>query len=155
MSSCWKAILAVAQSLQTHELRRRMTDQALHVESVTAGYVQGMPIVKDISLNVEPCEIVCIVGPNGAGKSTLLKSIAGLLPIASGSIRLGESIVNGISPDALSRSGIAFVPQLDNIFRTMSIEQNLVLAARRCHSHRQAHRRANSRVNSRVNSPGK
>ena len=113
-----------------------MTHQALVVASVTAGYVEGMPIVKSVSLIVNPAEIVCVVGPNGAGKSTLLKAIAGLLPISSGTISLGDKHISGIAAHALSRSGIAFVPQLDNIFRTMSIEQNLALAARRCKANR-------------------
>lgn len=113
-----------------------MTHRALIVESVTAGYVEGMPIVKSVSLTVQPAQITCIVGPNGAGKSTLLKAIAGLLPVASGTISLGDITINGIEAHALAQSGVAFVPQLDNIFRSMSIEQNLALAARRCRSNR-------------------
>ena len=113
-----------------------MSDNALTVNSVTAGYVTGMPIIKAVSLTVYPQEIVSIVGPNGAGKSTLLKAIAGLLPITGGTIHLGGKMITGIAAHALSRSGIAFVPQLENIFRSMSIEQNLALAARRCDGNR-------------------
>ncbi|MFK7890148.1 MAG: ABC transporter ATP-binding protein [Granulosicoccus sp.] len=105
---------------------------ALVVDTISAGYVRGMPIIHDVSIAANNEEIVCIVGPNGAGKSTLLKSIAGLLRVESGSISLGGSSITGIRPDTLSQSGIAFVPQLNNIFRTMSVEQNLALAARRC-----------------------
>ena len=109
-----------------------MNRQTLHVDSVSAGYTRGMPIIHDVSITTEPEEIVCIVGPNGAGKSTLLKTIAGLLQVASGTISLSGAVITGIRPDTLAQSGVAFVPQLDNIFRTMSIEQNLALAARRC-----------------------
>jgi len=110
--------------------------RALYVNAVSAGYSRDMPIIHEVSVTTEPEEIVCIVGPNGAGKSTLLKTIAGLLRIADGSISLGGSTITGIRPDTLAQSGVAFVPQLDNIFRTMSIEQNLALAARRCHGNR-------------------
>ncbi|MFK7862115.1 MAG: ABC transporter ATP-binding protein [Granulosicoccus sp.] len=113
-----------------------MNRAALIVDSISAGYVHGMPIIHELSIIANPGEIVCIVGPNGAGKSTLLKSIAGLLRIEHGSISLGESLITGIRPDTLSQSGVAFVPQLDNIFRTMSVEQNLALAARRCRENR-------------------
>ncbi len=108
-----------------------MNPQVLNVQSISAGYVRGMPIIHDISITTEPEEIVCIIGPNGAGKSTLLKSIAGLLPIEQGHIRLGATNISGIRTDKLSRAGVAMVPQLNNIFRTMSVEQNLLLAARR------------------------
>ncbi|MFK7993964.1 MAG: ABC transporter ATP-binding protein [Granulosicoccus sp.] len=113
-----------------------MNRSTLFVDSVSAGYVRGMPIIRDVSIIVNPEEIVCIVGPNGAGKSTLLKSIIGLLTIEHGSISLGNSIISGIRPDTLSQKGVAFVPQLDNIFRTMSVEQNLALAARRCRANK-------------------
>lgn len=108
-----------------------MKRSALIVDTISAGYVRGMPIIHDVSITADSGEIVCIVGPNGAGKSTLLKSVAGLLRVDTGSITLSGSNITGIRPDTLSQSGIAFVPQLENIFRTMSVEQNLALAARR------------------------
>lgn len=113
-----------------------MSTSTLTVEHLCAGYVRNMPIIQDVNLKTETEEIVCIVGPNGAGKSTLLKAIAGLLVIDSGSIQLGDRAITGIRPDKLSQSGIALVPQIDNIFRTLSIEQNLALAARRCRGNR-------------------
>lgn len=111
--------------------------KTLTVQSVTAGYIPGMPIIRNISIITRPQEIVSIVGPNGAGKSTLLKAIAGLLVVDEGSITLGERCITGIRTDKLAQSGVALVPQLDNIFRTMSVEQNLVLAARRYQGNRQ------------------
>lgn len=109
-----------------------MNRQTLIVDAVSAGYIPGMPIIHGVSITTKPEEIVCIVGPNGAGKSTLLKAIAGLLKVSTGSIALGDSMITNIRPDTLAQSGVSFVPQLENIFRTMSVEQNLALAARRC-----------------------
>lgn len=114
-----------------------MNRRALGVDELSAGYIPGMSVIREISIRVEPEEIVCVVGPNGAGKSTLMKSIAGLLHIDQGSVILGSSTITNVRPDALAQSGIAYVPQLDNIFRTMSIEQNLALAARRCKTNHQ------------------
>lgn len=114
-----------------------MTGQALSVIGVTAGYVPGMPVIRNISLTTKPQEIVCIVGPNGAGKSTLLKAIAGLLEVDEGSIKLGDRCITSIRTDKLKQSGVALVPQLNNTFRTMSVEQNLVLAVRRYEGNRQ------------------
>jgi len=104
----------------------------LAVNGLTAGYIRGMPIINDVSLTAKHGEIVAIIGPNGAGKSTLLKTIAGLLNVESGNVTLDGLGITGIRPDKLSQSGVAMVPQLENIFRTMSVQQNLRLAARRC-----------------------
>lgn len=113
-----------------------MSDRSLKVDALSAGYIRGMPIIHDINLHAEPGETVCIVGPNGAGKSTLLKAIAGLLHIESGNVTLGNSTLTGIRTDQLAQSGVALVPQLDNIFRSMTIEQNIALAAKRCKQQR-------------------
>lgn len=113
-----------------------MKPQSLTITSVTAGYIPGMPIINDISATTDPGEIVCIIGPNGAGKSTLLKAVAGLLPLEDGDIHLGDKSISGIRTDKLALSGIAYVPQLNNIFRTMSVEQNLLLSAKRYRGNR-------------------
>ncbi|ASJ70708.1 ABC transporter ATP-binding protein [Granulosicoccus antarcticus] len=110
------------------------SENGLQVQQLTAGYVKGMPIISDINLSMQHGEIVSIIGPNGAGKSTLLKAIAGLLRVESGSVSFDNRLITGIRPDKLSQSGVALVPQLDNIFRTMSVQQNLRLAARRCNA---------------------
>ncbi|MFT4728134.1 MAG: neutral amino acid transport system ATP-binding protein [Granulosicoccus sp.] len=107
----------------------------LIVSGLSAGYIPGMPIINDVSLTTKHGEIVAIIGPNGAGKSTLLKTIAGLLRVEQGSVTLDNRTITGIRPDKLSQSGVAMVPQLENIFRTMSVQQNLRLAARRCEGH--------------------
>lgn len=114
-----------------------MKPQCLTISTVSAGYLPGLPIINHISATARPGEIVCIIGPNGAGKSTLLKTVAGLLPLQDGDIQLGGKSIAGIRTDKLAQSGVAFVPQLDNIFRTMSVEQNLLLCARRCRGNKQ------------------
>jgi branched-chain amino acid transport system ATP-binding protein len=97
----------------------------LTVNGVIAGYSGADQILKGIDFAVEDKEIVCIVGPNGAGKSTLLKTIAGLLVPSAGSIALQGKPVSGLSPVALARLGIAYVPQEHNVFPTMTVRENL------------------------------
>ena len=103
--------------------------QALEVEQLTAGYEPGMPVVRGASLRAEPGEILVVLGPNGAGKSTLIKAIAGLVPVASGSIHIGTDDITGLPPHHLVRHGIAFVPQTGNVFPRMTVHDNLRLAA--------------------------
>ncbi len=69
-----------------------------------------------------------LLGPNGAGKSTLMKAMAGLVPVSRGVVRLGEADITRSPAHRMVRLGLAFVPQTENIFTTMSIEENLVLA---------------------------
>ena len=109
----------------------------LNVDSVTAGYRRGLPIVHGVSIQVGEGEIVTVIGPNGAGKSTLLKAVAGLAIVESGAITLGADSLLGVSPDRLGRYGLCYVPQTANIFTTLSVIENLALAARRCRSPQQ------------------
>ena len=76
-------------------------------------------------------KITLIIGPNGAGKSTLIKAIAGLVPISAGQVMFEGGDITGLRPDRLASHGIAYVPQNDNIFRSLTIRQNLELALRR------------------------
>ncbi|WP_370400397.1 ABC transporter ATP-binding protein [Sulfitobacter sp. JB4-11] len=108
-----------------------MSEAILKAEGVTAGYVPELPILHGVSLTVRPAQITLIIGPNGAGKSTFIKAIAGLLPVSAGQIVFDGAAITGISTDQLSRRGIAYVPQADNIFRSLTIRQNLDLALRR------------------------
>ena len=108
-----------------------MTDPLLDIRSVTGGYKPGLPILQDVSAKVGAGEIVTLIGPNGAGKSTLVKAIAGLVKIDKGTIKLDGHSINGVRPDRMAESGMAYVPQTDNIFRTLTVKQNLVLAAQR------------------------
>ena len=108
-----------------------MSDTVLNVQSLTAGYVPGLPILKDVNMCLGRREIVAVIGPNGAGKSTLIKAIAGLVLVEEGTIMLGARNLVGIRPDEMAIFGIAYVPQTNNIFRTLTIRQNLMLAAKR------------------------
>lgn len=108
-----------------------MSEPRLLIDHVTAGYKPGFPILHGVSASVGVGEIVTLIGPNGAGKSTLVKAIAGFLRLDSGTIVLDGNNIAGISPDRLAEHGVAYVPQTDNIFRTLGVEQNLVLSAQR------------------------
>ena len=107
-----------------------MTDFALRAEGVIAGYVPDLPILKDVSITVRRGSLTVIIGPNGAGKSTLIKAIAGQVALSAGRISHNDADISQIRPDKLAAQGIAYVPQMDNIFRTLTIRQNLDLALR-------------------------
>jgi ABC-type branched-subunit amino acid transport system ATPase component len=100
----------------------------LSVEGVTAGYEQ-MEILHDVSIEVRPGEIVTLIGPNGAGKSTLLKTVFGLLKPRRGSIRLEGQDITGLAPSALVGRGLSYVPQVDNVFPSLTVEENLEMGA--------------------------
>ena len=107
-----------------------MDDAVLEVKSITAGYVPDLPILHGVSMKANRGEVTVIIGPNGAGKSTLVKAIAGLVPVSEGAI-LHETVdITNIRPDQMAMHGIAYVPQIDNIFRSLTIRQNLELALR-------------------------
>lgn len=108
-----------------------MPDVVLSVNSVTAGYVPDLPILWDVSMQVAQAQVTVIIGPNGAGKSTLIKAIAGLVPLISGRILHEGRDITGIRPDCMTGIGVAYVPQSDNIFRTLTVRENLDLALRR------------------------
>jgi branched-chain amino acid transport system ATP-binding protein len=102
---------------------------ALVVRELVAGYEPGVPIVNGASLTVAAGEIVAVLGPNGAGKSTLIKAIAGVAPIRSGAVFLGDQEITRLPAHRMVREGLAFVPQTENVFTAMSVEDNLRLAA--------------------------
>lgn len=108
-----------------------MPEPVLEISGVTAGYVPDLPILHSVSLMAQQGQITLIIGPNGAGKSTLIKAIAGLIPVSAGRIAFEGQDVTHIRPDQLATHGIAYVPQTDNIFRSLTIRQNLDLALRR------------------------
>jgi ABC-type branched-subunit amino acid transport system ATPase component len=108
-----------------------MTEVVLEAREVTAGYVPDLPILRSVSMQATRGKITLIIGPNGAGKSTLIKAIAGLVPISAGQVMFEGGDITGLRPDRLASHGIAYVPQNDNIFRSLTIRQNLELALRR------------------------
>jgi len=97
----------------------------LEVDHVVAGYGAHDEILKQVAMTVEPGEIVSVLGPNGAGKSTLLKTIAGLVTPRAGTITFAGQNIAGLKPREVSRQGVVFVPQENNIFPSLSIEENL------------------------------
>jgi branched-chain amino acid transport system ATP-binding protein len=100
----------------------------LNVSNLIAGYEPGLPIVNGASITAAAGEIVVILGPNGAGKSTLIKSIAGLVSIQSGMVKLGDEDITRLPAHLMVRHGLAFVPQTENIFAHMSVDDNLQVA---------------------------
>ena len=97
-------------------------------KDITAGY-GGVDIIKDINLHVNEGEIVVIVGPNGAGKSTAMKSLLGMLKLTSGSVKFSEQNITNMLPQDRVSLGIAFVPQNQNVFTGMTVEENLEMGA--------------------------
>lgn len=103
---------------------------ALEIRGLEAGYVQGLPILHGVDLTLRRGSLTAIIGPNGAGKSTLIKAVAGLVPVFGGSITANGAEIAGIRPDQMRDHGLAYVPQTDNIFRSLTIRQNLALVLR-------------------------
>jgi ABC-type branched-subunit amino acid transport system ATPase component len=91
---------------------------------VTSGY-GGVPVIRNVSIDVGPGEIVAVIGPNGAGKSTLLKSLVGILSLSGGHITLGDEDVTGRAPEDLARRGVGYVPQVNDIFEPLTVVENL------------------------------
>jgi len=112
---------------------------ALSIEALEAGYEPGLPIVRGASLAVAQNEILAILGPNGAGKSTLVKAIAGLVPVSGGRIALAGRDITGRAAHLMIHEGLAFVPQTENVFVNLSIEDNLDLCAAILKVPRRAH----------------
>ncbi len=106
-----------------------MTDAILKVENLVAGYEPGVPIVRGASIHVARGETVIVLGPNGAGKSSFIKAIAGLVPVDSGSVMLDGEDITRVPAHMMVRRGLAFVPQTENVFTMMSVEDNLRLSA--------------------------
>ncbi|BBE73634.1 ABC transporter ATP-binding protein [Oharaeibacter diazotrophicus] len=100
----------------------------LSTAGLVAGYDPGVPIVRGASIAVGRGEIVVVLGPNGAGKSTLIKAIAGLVPISAGSVVLAGRDVTRTPAHRMVHEGLAFVPQTENVFPRMSVDDNLRVA---------------------------
>ena len=102
---------------------------ALATRGLVAGYERDLPIVRGIDFAVAPGELVVVLGPNGAGKSTFVKAIAGIVPVFAGSVALGGIDITNLDAHEKISRGLAFVPQTENIFATLTIFENLELAA--------------------------
>jgi ABC-type branched-subunit amino acid transport system ATPase component len=99
-------------------------DAVLSVEEVTSGY-GDVEVLHDLSMHLLDDEIVCMIGPNGAGKSTVLKTVFGLLQPWSGAVRLLGEDISGLVPEDVVREGVGYVPQIDNVFGSLSVAENL------------------------------
>jgi branched-chain amino acid transport system ATP-binding protein len=106
-----------------------MSNAALVIEGLEAGYEPGLPIVRDANLTVQRGEIVAILGPNGAGKSSLVKAVAGLVPISKWRVLLNGQDITRTPAHRMVFEGLAFVPQTENVFINLSVAENLELAA--------------------------
>jgi len=101
------------------------TEVTLVADRVIAGYLPGVDILNGVNLTLGTGELVGIIGPNGAGKSTLVKAIFGLVKISAGKVTLrGESITDLAAHELVAR-GVGYVPQRENVFQTLTVEENL------------------------------
>ncbi|HDM44911.1 MAG TPA: ABC transporter ATP-binding protein [Candidatus Bathyarchaeota archaeon] len=99
----------------------------LKIENLNAGY-KDIQVLFDVSLNVGEEEICVLVGPNGSGKSTLLKTVMGLTQIYSGEIRFNGETITGLPTHKITKLGIAYLPQIDNVFSNLKVRENLWMA---------------------------
>ncbi len=106
----------------------RSTTAVLDVEGVSAGYGHAQ-ILNGVSVKLRPRQIVSIVGPNGAGKSTLMKAIFGLLRLTSGRVLLQGQDISNAPPESHATRGMAYVPQINNVFPSLSVTENLEMGA--------------------------
>ena len=106
-----------------------MSRAFLSGESMTGGYGQGPHILHGCNISVAQGEIAVIVGPNGAGKSTAMKAIFGMLKMSSGSVYLDGVDITKLTPQQRVLAGMGFVPQTQNIFTSMTVEENLEMGA--------------------------
>jgi neutral amino acid transport system ATP-binding protein len=101
----------------------------LETDQLVAGYIPEVDILNGVSIKVRDGEIVTIVGPNGAGKSTLIKTIFGLLTPRTGQILFRGEDIAGERPHVITHRGLSYVPQLDNVFKSLTVEENLEMGS--------------------------
>ena len=129
----WNAVEGIEGRPDQHAISREdrsahegaAKDALLRADDVVAGYVPGVNILNGCDFYVNDGELVGIIGPNGAGKSTLLKAIFGLIKVTSGSITLRGENITGLKANRLVAQGVGFVPQTNNVFPSLTIEENL------------------------------
>ncbi len=126
--------------MPTSQADRRALGAHLRLESVAAGYGNA-PVINEIDLSVGMPEIVAVVGPNGAGKSTLLKTVLGVLAPSEGKITLAGKDISGQRTDRIARLGVGYVPQVRDVFDTLTVRENLEMGGYRLH-----HRELSARI---------
>lgn len=102
--------------------------RVLELDNVVGGYGDTQ-ILHGVSLHVDDGEIVVIIGPNGAGKSTAMKAVFGLLKLSGGKVSLDGKDITNTPPERVVRQGVCYVPQTDNVFPSLSVEENLEMGA--------------------------
>lgn len=126
-----------AASPESPPVDETTADVLLDVRDLEGGYGEQQ-ILFGTTVQVRRHELVVIVGPNGAGKSTLSKTVVGLLRPWAGQVTFDGHPCGRWRPDRLARAGLAYVPQIDNIFRSLTVEENLLLAGHRARRRRDA-----------------
>lgn len=106
-----------------------MSNNILEVENVHAGYIKDLNILQGINFRIAPGELVAVIGPNGAGKSTLAKTIFGLLTPVQGKIIFQGNNITGLKSDKIVKLGMCYVPQITNVFASLSVDENLEMGA--------------------------
>lgn len=107
------------------EAKKTGVEPVLRADNLVAGYLPGVNILNGCSLEAYPGELIGIIGPNGAGKSTLLKALFGLVKIREGSVTLNGEDITGFKTNKLVQMGVGFVPQTNNVFPSLTIQENL------------------------------
>lgn len=102
-----------------------MTEPLIVIDNIIAGYTPGVPILNGCNLELAPGELVGIIGPNGAGKSTLLKALFGLIDVTSGDVKYKGEDISTLKAHELVERGIGYVPQNNNVFPSLTVEENL------------------------------
>jgi len=102
-----------------------VTAPLLVAEDVVAGYLPGVDILRGVDFTLGDGELIGVIGPNGAGKSTLVKALFGLIPVRSGKVELRGADITGMAAHEFVARGVGYVPQLANVFQTLTVEENL------------------------------
>jgi branched-chain amino acid transport system ATP-binding protein len=116
---------AVPEPQAAPQPEAKTRETLLRAEHLVAGYLPGVNILQDCSIEVGKGELVGIIGPNGAGKSTLLKALFGLVKIHSGKVMLEGEEITGMKANTLVARGVGFVPQNNNVFPSLTVEENM------------------------------
>ena len=106
-----------------------MNKTVIECNGIAAGYVKGLNILQGVDLIINEKEIVSIIGPNGAGKSTLLKAIMGLIDISAGRFFVNGHEKTNTPTHQIVKEGVGYVPQVENIFPSLTIEENLEIGS--------------------------
>jgi neutral amino acid transport system ATP-binding protein len=110
-------------------VNEKQNGAVLATENVVAGYVPEVDILTGVSVTVNRGEIVTVIGPNGAGKSTLIKTVFGLLTPREGRVLLRSEDITGHKPHTITRKGVSYVPQVDNVFPSLTVLENLEMGS--------------------------